>query len=54
MAIFGPYATILVENIVFCPILMYEIDFYVQEESKNTTGINGGEINEGGLPRKKK
>ena len=37
----------------FCPILMYEIDFDVQEESKNTIGNNGEKISEGGLPRKK-
>ena len=24
----------------FCPILMYEIDFYVHEESKDTLGKN--------------
>ena len=40
-AIFGPYAAILVENIGVFPILMYEIDFDVQEESKNTIGNNG-------------
>ena len=31
---------------------MYEIDFYVQEESKNTMENNGEKISEGGLPRK--
>ena len=41
-AIFGPYAAILVENLGVTPILMYEIDFAVQEESKNTIGNNGG------------
>ena len=38
---------------VFCPILMYEIDFYIQEESKNTLGSNGKKFSEGGLPREK-
>ena len=52
-AIFGPCAAILVENIGFCPILMYEIDFYIQEESKNTIGNNGKKFSEGGLPREK-
>ena len=37
----------------FCPILMYEIDFYIQEESKNTLGSNGKKFSEGGLPREK-
>ena len=32
---------------------MYEIDFDVQEESKNTIGVNRGKISEGELPRKK-
>ena len=52
-ATLGPYPAILVENIVFCPILMYEIDFYIQEESKNTIGNNGKHFSEGGLPREK-
>ena len=47
-AIFGPLAAILVENIVFCQILMYEIDFYVQEESKNTIGNDGKKVSDGG------
>ena len=38
---------------IFLPILVYEIDFHVQEKSKNTIGNNGGNISEGGLPRKK-
>ena len=50
---FGPYPAILVENIIFCPILMYEIDFYVQEESKNTIGNNNKSLVKGGYPRKK-
>ena len=37
----------------FCPILMYEIDFDVQEESKYTITNNGEKISEGGLSRKK-
>ena len=36
----------------FGQILIYEIDFYVQEESKNTIGNNGKKFSEGGLPRK--
>ena len=50
MAIFRPHSAILVGNICFCPILIFEIDFYVQEESKYTIGNNGGTISEGGYP----
>ena len=32
---------------------MYEIDFFVQEESENTTENNGKKFSEGGLPRNK-
>ena len=39
--------------LVFCPILMYEIDFYAQEESKNAIGNKGEKIREGGYPGKK-
>ena len=49
----GPYPAILVEDILFCPILMYEIDFYVQEESENTIGNSGKKFSEGGLLKKK-
>ena len=51
--IFGPYLAILMANIVFWPSLIYEIDFYVQEESKNTIGNIGEKISEGALLRKK-
>ena len=37
-----------------CPILMYEIDFDVQEESKYTITNNGEKISEGGYPGKNK
>ena len=32
---------------------MYEIDFFVQEKSKNTLGNNGKKFSEGALPRNK-
>ena len=40
------------KTLVFCPILMYEIDFYIQEESKNTIGNNVEKNSKGGLPWK--
>ena len=38
----------------FPPILIYEIDFDVQEESKNTIGNNGKKSVKGGNPGKNK
>ena len=52
-AILGHMRPFRWKTLGFCPILMYEIDFYIQEESKNTLGSNGKKFSEGGLSREK-